>query len=65
MKKVSMIALMAVALAAGACANKQPAADYTYETQAPYAEERTVGEQQQAPVVEHQAERNFDRAQRK
>jgi hypothetical protein len=63
MKKIYTISLLAVALAAGACANKK-SADYTYETQAPYADERTVGEQP-APVVNHTPERTFEKAQRK
>jgi hypothetical protein len=67
MKKLYTISLLAVALAAGACANKKNV-DYTYETQAPYAEERTVGDQ---PVVTHDSatqqtsERMFEKTQRK
>jgi hypothetical protein len=68
MKKLYTISLLAVALAAGACANKKNV-DYTYETQAPYADERTVGEQQ--PVVTQDrattqnSERMFEKTQRK
>lgn len=56
------------ALALTACAGTEGEADYGYETAAPYADERTVGEEgykettKQAPG---RAERVFNKEQRK
>lgn len=61
MKKLVTTLMVGSALALTACANTNTEADYGYETQAPYADERTVGENEQpAP-----AERVFQQRQRK
>ena len=66
MKKFVTTLLVGSALALGACAANSDA-DYNYETQAPYADERTVGSEE-APVVvtePRRAERVFESSQRK
>ena len=45
MKKFASLALIACVMALSACASKG-SADYGYETNAPYASERTVGKTQ-------------------
>lgn len=60
MKKLITILLVGSALSLTACAGTDHNADYGYESQAPYANERTVGAEE--PV---QAERVFERSQRK
>ena len=60
MNKLFTLILVGSALALSACAQNK-GADYGYETQAPYADERTEGAMQQpAP-----AERVFNNAQQK
>ncbi|HIF25731.1 MAG TPA: hypothetical protein EYG18_02700 [Micavibrio sp.] len=66
MKKFVTTMLVGSALTLGACASNGEA-DYNYETQAPYADERTVGSEE-APVVvtePRRAERVFESSQRK
>lgn len=60
MKKLITTFLVGSVLALSACASTDGQSDYSYETQAPYAGERTVGAQ-----TEQQAERVFQRSQRK
>lgn len=59
MKKLIATLMIGSALALTACA-ADGSADYSYESQAPYADERTVGAQEAAP-----AERVFEQRQRK
>ncbi len=60
MRKLIAILVMGSALGLTACA-ADGSADYSYESQAPYADERTVGEEgRPAP-----AERVFESKQRK
>lgn len=44
MNKLFTLSLVCGALALSACAQKNADANYGYETQAPYADERTVGD---------------------
>lgn len=60
MKKVITTLMVGAVLSLAACA-ADGNADYGYETNAPYANERTVGDQKQ-PM---QAERTFEQKQRK
>ena len=60
MNKLFTLILVGSALALSACAQNK-GADYGYEQQAPYADERTEGATQAAP----QAEKVFNNAQRK
>lgn len=61
MKAFIMTLMLGSALALTACAGTDKNADYTYESQAPYASERTVGaEEKPAPM-----ERTFEHKQRK
>lgn len=43
MKKLVTFCVLGAALALSACASQSGDADYGYESQAPYANERTVG----------------------
>ncbi|MCB9990512.1 MAG: hypothetical protein H6867_03910 [Rhodospirillales bacterium] len=52
------------ALALTACAGTDGSADYGYEAQAPYADERTVGAEEEV-VAPRQAERVFETRQMK
>ena len=61
MKKFVTTLVLGSALALTACAGTDTEADYSYEAQAPYADERTVGAQEE-PV---KAERVFESRQRK
>ena len=61
MRKFMTIALVGVAMSLSACAGTDGEADYSYESQAPYADERTVGAEE-APAP---AERVFERRQMK
>jgi hypothetical protein len=63
MKKIITLTLICSALALSACAQKG-AANYGYETQAPYGDSRTVGKAQ-APMATHKAEKTFSSAQHK
>ena len=58
-----MTLIVGSALGLSACAGTDGEADYSYETQAPYADERTVGAEEE--VVAAPAERVFERRQRK
>jgi uncharacterized lipoprotein YmbA len=60
MKKFMTIMLVGTALALTACSSTEKEADYSYETEAPYADERTVGAEIVAP-----AEKVFVAKQRK
>lgn len=60
MRKLIATLMVGSALALTACA-ADGQADYSYESQAPYADERTVGSEE-APA---QAERVFEQRQRK
>ncbi|PJB72710.1 MAG: hypothetical protein CO093_02295 [Alphaproteobacteria bacterium CG_4_9_14_3_um_filter_47_13] len=63
MKKVIATLLIGSALSLTACANTERSADYGYEQNAPYADERTIGENgKPAPA---QADRVFEQRQRK
>lgn len=63
MKKVFTIALACGALSLTACETRQADAHYGYETQAPYSDTRTVGNQPQPQP--QPAERVFYERQRK
>ena len=60
MKKFATIMFVGTALALTACSGTSGESDYSYEQQAPYADERTVGAEESAP-----AERVFQARQRK
>lgn len=62
MRKFVTTFLVGAALSLTACAGTDHSADYGYESEAPYADERTVGAEEEAPV---RAERTFERVQRK
>lgn len=62
MKKLIYTLMIGSALALTACASNTKNADYGYESQAPYADERTVGAEEPAPM---KAERVFESRQRK
>lgn len=53
--------MFGTALALSACAGTDGSADYGYETQAPYADDRTVG----ADEAPRQAEQVFEKRQMK
>ncbi|MCB9987784.1 MAG: hypothetical protein H6868_00455 [Rhodospirillales bacterium] len=61
------VCMIGAAMAVSACAANGDDVDYSYERQAPYADERTATSMEApAPVVEtHKAERVFESAQRK
>jgi len=61
MKKLMMTMMFGTALALSACAGTDGSADYGYETQAPYADDRTVG----ADEAPRQAEQVFEKRQMK
>lgn len=61
MKKLITTLMVGSALVLSACASTDTQSDYGYETQAPYASERTVGSQTEP----QQAERVFQQRQRK
>jgi len=64
MRKFFTIALVGTAMALTACAGTDGEADYSYESEAPYADERTVGAEEE--IVEPvRAERVFRQQQRK
>ena len=65
MKKIFTVSMVCVALAASACANTDRNADYTYETQAPYASERTVGDETVTAAPQSSGQRMFESRQRK
>ncbi len=64
MKKFVTTLMVGSAMALAACAPTKTEADFGYETQAPYADERTVGRVQQ-PAPAPRAERVFETRQRK
>ena len=43
MKKLLTVSVIGAAMMLSACASQDSSADYSYENQAPYASERTVG----------------------
>lgn len=43
MKKLFTVSVIGAAMMLSACASQDSSADYSYESQAPYASERTVG----------------------
>ncbi len=63
MKKLITTLMIGSAMALTACANTTSEADYSYEANAPYASERTVGAKEEA--AKPQAERVFESRQRK
>ena len=71
MKKLMTLCMVGSAMALSACASNGSDVDYSYEQQAPYAEERTASGGPEDVVVvetkkvEHKMERTFEKAQRK
>ncbi len=68
MRKFVTTLLVGSALSLTACAGTETDADYSYETQAPFADERTVGTEEEVVVrtaPPQRAERVFERQQRK
>lgn len=63
MRKFIATLVLGSAMALTACAATDGESDYSYETQAPYADERTVGSEEE--VVAVKAERVFQKRQRK
>lgn len=61
MKKLFTLALVGCALSLTACASQRGDSNYGYETQAPYADERTEGAMEAPP----KAEKVFHKAQMK
>ncbi len=64
MKKLMTVSMVGAVMALSACASSGEDMDYSYERQAPYADERTASSapEEAAPVS---AERTFEAAQRK
>ncbi len=62
MRKFITVFMVGAAMALTACAATDGESDYSYETQAPYADERTVGDEGAESAG---AERVFQRRQRK
>lgn len=65
MKKILTLCLIGGAFALSACAQNTGTADYSYESQAPYAAERTVGTEEIRAVRTKSAETMFNTRQRK
>lgn len=72
MKKLMTVCVLGAAAALSACASSGSDVDYSYEKNAPYGEERTVGSmeevvvvKEEAPVEVKKAAPMYDAAQRK
>ena len=68
MKKLMTVSMAGVVMALAACASNGDSVDYSYERQAPYADERTASSAPEEVVVVEttkKMERTFEAAQRK